>query len=400
MRNYKRKTNRASIPKDIVMTAVKAVVEDGNSCKAMAKVYNIPLRSLHTYCKKYKEIKETKEATTSTDIDINIGYDQCKTRSIFTEYQEEKLEKYLIKYSNIYFGISPKEARKLAYQYAVAIQNKVPDNWMKNKMAGEDWLSRFMKNHKKLNIRTPKEASLTRVTGFNRNNAQLFFNNLKDILRRFNVQPINTWNMDEIGVLTIQKPNKVIRRRIAKQISFMTTAKKGQHVTLACTVSATGDSIPPFFVFPRVHFKDYFIRFGPMGCAGAANLSGWMNEDTFLLYITHFIKYTRPSKDNRVLLLLDNHDSHLSIKALNIAKENGIVILSFPSHCSYRMQPLDISGYGPLKKYINSAMDTWMHNNQEKKITIHDIPKIIKDVLPLALTPLNITAGFSKTGRI
>ncbi|KYN17319.1 hypothetical protein ALC57_10394 [Trachymyrmex cornetzi] len=109
---------------------------------------------------------------------------------------------------------------------------------------------------------------------------------------------------------------------------------------------------------------------------------------------THLVKNVKPSRANRILLLLDNHDSHLSINALNYAKENGIIMLSFPPHCSYKMQPLDVSVYDPLKKFLSTAQDSWILNQPGKTISIYDIPSIVRNVLPLALTPSNIMAGF------
>ena len=78
-----------------------------------------------------------------------------------------------------------------------------------------------------------------------------------------------------------------------------------------------------FFLFYfRVNFKNHFLVVGPLGCDGTANKSGWMNDASMDLWIKHFIKYVRPSKERPVLLLLDNHSSHMSVNALNIAKEN------------------------------------------------------------------------------
>lgn len=76
-------------------------------------------------------------------------------------------------------------------------------------------------------------------------------------------------------------------------------------------------------------------------------------------------------------------------------RKRGVVVISLPPHCSYKLQPLDRSVYGPLKKYINTACDSWMHNNPGKIMSIYDIPKIAKDALPLAANPKNIQAGFS-----
>ena len=44
----------------------------------------------------------------------------------------------------------------------------------------------------------------------------------------------------------------------------------------------------------------------------------------------HFVKVAKPNKERPVLMLLDNHDSHLSVRVLKYANENGVVMLSFP----------------------------------------------------------------------
>lgn len=44
-----------------------------------------------------------------------------------------------------------------------------------------------------------------------------------------------------------------------------------------------GISIPPFFSFTRKKFLTHFILDGPTGCVGAADGSGWMQEQEFLV---------------------------------------------------------------------------------------------------------------------
>lgn len=312
MKNYIRKTDRASIPKNIVIEAVKKVVEHGNSYNAISRSYNIPRRSLVRYCKQYRNIKTTSDASLSTEmIDISVGYKECKRNRVFNTDEEAKLEQYLLKCSNIYFGLSPQKVMKLAYLYATAIKAKMPESWTKNQMAREDWFNKFMKRHSSLSLRSPEATSSARASSFNRNNVQLFFNNLINVLVRFRVQSHNIWNMDETGITTVQKPNKVVAKRGRKQVGQITSTERGQLVTLVCAVSATGTYIPPFFIFPRVHYKDHFVRDDPVGSAGGANPSGWINEDLFFLYLTHFVKHAKSNQSNRVLLL-DNHVSFIS----------------------------------------------------------------------------------------
>lgn len=73
-------------------------------------------------------------------------------------------------------------------------------------------------------------------------------------------------------------------------------------------------------------------------------------------------------------------------------------MLSFPPHCSHKLQPLDVSVFGPFKKYSAAAQDAWLRNNPGKTLTIYDIPKIVADSLPFAQTSVNIVNGFRKAG--
>lgn len=279
------------------------------------------------------------------------------------------LEDDLMQASDIYYGLSPREVRTLAYQYAVHLKITFPDKWIENQMAGEDWSS-FMKRHIRLSIRTPEATSLARATSFNKENVAKFFNNLQIVLNRLKIGPGDIYNMEETGVTTVQKPDKIVARRGFKHIGRITSQERGTLVTMAIAVSALGNSIPPFFVFPRVNFKEHMLSGALVESARSSNPSGWMNVDCFLVWAHHFVKHVRCSKKNSVLLLLDNHESHLSVSALDNFKENGVTAMSFPPHCSHKLQPLDRSVYGPFKKYLNSACDSWITNHPGKTMTI------------------------------
>jgi hypothetical protein len=67
----------------------------------------------------------------------------------------------------------------------------------------------------------------------------------------------------------------------------------------------------------------------------------------FLKFVKHFASQ-EPSKERPVVFLLDSYDSHLSIATLDYCKKNDVTVLSFPSHCSHKLQPLDNSVRGSL----------------------------------------------------
>lgn len=147
--------------------------------------------------------------------------------------------------------------------------------------------------------------------------------------------------MDETGVTTVQTPERVVSRRGVKQIGRITSSERGTLVTMALAVSATGNVIPPYFIFPRVKFQPHFLNGGPHGCIGEANPSGWMNATHFLQFLAHFQRHSGASPEHLTLLILENHESHLSIDGLKYCTEYGIIVLSLPPHCSHRLQPLD-----------------------------------------------------------
>lgn len=206
----------------------------------------------------------------------------------------------------MYFGLSAKEVRGLAYDFGKKLELTLRASWENAHMAGEDWFSGFLKRHQNLSIRKLEATSLARATSFNKMNVTKFFALLKSVIDRFRFLAHCIWNMDETGITTVQTPNRVIARRGVKQIGRVTFAERGTLVTLAMAVSATGSSLPPFFIFPRKNFRQHFLNGRPPGCAGVSNPSGWMNTAHFLEFLKFFQTHVRrrscsaPARQSRV----------------------------------------------------------------------------------------------------
>ena len=120
----------------------------------------------------------------------------------------------------------------------------------------------------------------------------------------------------------------------------MTSGERGQNVTLIAAISATGNHIPPMIIYPRVNFKAHMIKGAPVGTVGGANPSGWSNETLFLQFLEHFRNHVKPSVEEPVILLLDNHDSHVNIPVIEFCKTNGIILVTFYPHTSHRCSHL------------------------------------------------------------
>lgn len=295
--------------------------------------------------------------------------------------------------------MTPKECRTIAYECAKKNNIKIPKSWETNKMAGKDWLMAFRRRHN-LTLRKPEPCSLARATSFNRHNVDKFYNNLEKLINRHSAFADGTriFNLDETSTNTVQKPPKIIAPKGKKCIGKVTSAERGTLVTTCCIICANGNALPPIMVFPRKKFKDHMIKNTPAGTLGLASPTGWMNSTLFPDVIKHFIKHTNSSKKNPAILIMDNHESHLCIEALDLAKEAGVHVLTLHPHTSGKLQPLDVGIYGPFKVYYNSAIDSWLMRNPGKPVTIYDVGELVGTAFQKAMTPINITHAFSKCG--
>ena len=399
-RTYKRKTSRGT-PPDVLERAAADVLQKQQSLRSVALAYNIDKMTLHRCCKKVKAAMTDDEnnSTTTTPTLPKVASGYNKPRQVLSDVVEGDLVAYLVEAAKMFFGLSPKEVRKLAYQYAVSLSLSVPDNWSKHSSAGEDWFSGFMRRHRsEVSVRTPEATSLSRASSFNRVNVSLFFDKLESLYSRYNFGPQSIYNVDETGLTTVQNPCKVVAPKGIKQIGSITSAERGTLVTLCCAVNALGHAIPPMFIFPRVRYNERMVDGGPPGSVGASHKSGWMTKENFLIFLKHLVVHSKSSILQPVLLLLDNHESHVSIDCIQYAKDNGIHMLSFPPHCSHKLQPLDRSAYFPLKKFFNCQCDAWCSSHPGRTMQVLDIPSLCASAFPLAMTPVNIQSGFRVTG--
>lgn len=89
--------------------------------------------------------------------------------------------------------------------------------------------------------------------------------------------------------------------------------------------------------------------------------------------------------------------SHVSIEAINFARNNGITLLTLLPHCSNKLQPLDVTVYSSFKSRYNTTVNNWMLFQPGKTVTIYNIPGFIKTIMSQAITQSNIAqAGIAQ----
>ena len=200
--------NDESLDLDNILEAIKQVKLHNASVRQAAIAHKISRATLGRYIAKFANIDV---ATANEDFMRNLLVESSKpgAKTIFKPEQENALMKYILKASDIYYGFSVKELRKLAYEYAKQIGISYPDAWYANREASSDWQLGFMKRHSNLSLRTPEKVSLQRSKAFNKENVDAFFKNFSSVLNATHFEPQRIFNMDECGLPTV--PTKAMK---------------------------------------------------------------------------------------------------------------------------------------------------------------------------------------------
>ena len=118
--------------------------------------------------------------------------------------------------------------------------------------------------------------------------------------------------------------------------------------------------------------------------------------DLYLEQFKFFIANIPPTRP--VLLIEDGHASHISIEVIELAQSNDIHLLCLPSHTTHLLQALDVGVFKSLKSHKSKECLKYMALNPGRVIITEAIASILSKARPLSFTPVNMMAGFKKSG--
>lgn len=380
-RNYCRKQPERTPVTEAQISHAKELLAKGKSKRAAASAIGISESCLR---------KRLKLDTTAS----SLG----RWKPTFNPEQEAEFVEHCKKMDERYFGLTITDLRRLAYEYAQA--NKIENRFDSGcKMAGRDWVESFLKRHPDLTLRQSTATSLARVIGFNKVQVDRFYQNLKEIYDRHKFKPNRIYNVDETGMSTVPKKTpKVVSTKGKKVVGKVVSAERGITVTAICCMSATGHYVPPAFIFPRKRTRDDLLNDAPSQSICMVSDSGFVNTDLFITWLKHFQSFVHATPEDPVLLLLDNHSSHISLEAVNYAREQNIVMLTLPPHGSHKLQPLDRSFFSPLKSKYSVACNKFMSEFPGKAITQYHVAKLFNEAYKKVATVGNAESGFKVSG--
>lgn len=235
---------------------------------------------------------------------------------------------------------------------------------------------------------------------FNREEISLFFKNLETVFCRQNLPPKRIYNVDKSGISVIQSQPKYSQRKEKNKLVLPHQQREEKILLLSVALALAGDHIPPMIIYPNLWIAAHLQHNSPNGSSYQCSQSGWINDDLFVVWLNHFQTKIKSSIGNGIVLLIcDNHPSHISFRNLPVLQENHIAMLSLPPRTSNRLQPLDLTFFGLLKSALSRDDDLFMFDHAHRHITIADKPQLFNTAYVKVATMDKTLSGF-KASRI
>jgi hypothetical protein len=222
---------------------------------------------------------------------------------------------------------------------------------------GKKWINKFIRGHPRIKSVVGRPIEAARINGTHPDLIREFCQSFQEVVRQYNIQTCNTWNMDEHGIALGVCTNSIVIGDASKRRSYVKSPEDREWVSIIETVSGTGGFIRPLVIFKGLAPQSTWFPVNTPDYQYATSENGWTTNSHGLHWLqTIFEPETRPNTGIWRLLVLDGHGSHTAIDFLWFCKQQQIYLLFLPAHASHVLQPLDLGVFAPLKSRYRSQI--------------------------------------------
>ena len=257
----------------------------------------------------------------------------------------------------------------LKFTIKTILENSPRKHLFRDGVLGDKWWTLFKQRHPEICLRCADGLEVRRALGFTKETTAGFYNLPQQVYNAQEYNPSHIWNSDETGI-SVGNGNstiKVVAKKGSKAVRF-TCPDNREWMSIMTCVNVVGSYIPKLYIFKRKTKPQInYIRDCEAGAAMTFQENGYVTSEIFLEWLGHF-KNNVPggmSKENKHLLILDGHASHVTNEAIRFGRENGLDILTLPSHYSHELQPLDVAVFHPFKLNLVVEKMNKMRNNPQ-----------------------------------
>lgn len=361
---------------DLLLAVAK--VKKGLSLRKASALTNVPVTTIKDHARGIYKNKITKHGG----------------KYALTNSEEQALSNYIQYMGERGFPLTRKVIRKLAND--IVVESGRPCLFNTEKGPSHKWLRNFLKRHKELSLRKPHGLEHVR-SEIKPEQIEGFYSLLETTLNRLGIKddPTRIFNFDETGFSSkIQAKEKIVVIKGTKH-PYQPMVSVNGHITLQLAVSADGKTVAPLIIYSKNLPRNAFMDGIPDDWSFDVTDSGFINSEIFLSwFINCFSKQccrTRP-----ILVIMDNHVTHLDKKLIDFAQKDQIELLCLPSHSTHILQPLDVGYYHLLKENFTKLCVSLGYTGM-KTIPREKFPKLLHIAMN-KISGASISSAFSCVG--
>ena len=268
---------------------------------------------------------------------------------------------------------------------------------------GIRWPDNFVKRTPELKTRWTRRYDRQRALTEDPEAIGAWFDLVAATRAQYGILDADTYNFDETGfMMGVVSSQLVVTGSHRRGRPKLVQPGGRTWTTVIQGVGAEGVAIPPYIIFAgKTHLNTWYEGSPlPRDWMIGVSPTGWTTNSHGIAWLRHFDQHTRTRTiASHRLLLIDGHESHVSMEFQDFCAEAKIITLCMPPHSSHLLQPLDVGWSGPLKRAYGAAISD-MGRHAVTHITKNDFLEAFQKAYSKAITPDNIKGSFRGSGLI
>ena len=168
-----------------------------------------------------------------------------------------------------------------------------------------------------------------------------------------------------------------------------------ENTTLIVAINAVGEHYTPGLIFYGKRLAAHWAENVPDEWFITCTETSMMNTEVFYNWIKRFCKVLKQGVWS--ILFLDGHVSHISLRTVEYAEAHWLLFFQLPSHSSHLLQPLDLCGFGMVKRAFTEDLTKWS-NEHSYGAEKQDMGGLIFRAVNKGLDKSKVRASFAAAG--
>jgi hypothetical protein len=380
----KPKNTRQNYTQEELDKAIGDIKNKGLSQREVARLYDIPLTTIHNTLKG------------------NYSSNKIGKQPLLTEEIEKIFVQTLIRLADIGIGLNKLEIFSVMKMYLTRTNQ---ENLFKDGTPSNKWYDGFLGRYPEISVRIAQNFALNRAKGITLESAEEWYQSVASLYNECwpdgNVPSTHLWNCDESGYSGHQGSLLIVCKKGSKNpVRIVGDNEKAFYTVNSCG-SAAGDYMPHFILYKaktELHLE--WTEDGPPNAGYATSPSGWMEGPQFLEWFKMFVNHVRVERKliGPIILFFDGHASHTSLEIIDLAIEQNIRLKCLMPHSSHGHQPMDVGVYHQAKVCMRKIVAQFYTTTRWSKITKSHFARLFGLLVKVAFLPEHIVAGFRKSG--